>query len=362
MTDDRRAASPGPILLDLDAPQSFPSAPPSAASPPPSAVSPPPLVAEVNETAVVIEAPPQSPASDEPLNGGVPTLPIPRIGGPKWPMRLFVGGTVAAVLTGVGFDAADLLGRAFAVSQGLGWGVAAALGGAGLGLVSILWREWRGLARLRRFEDLRRRTAVAEAGDGGGAQAAGAVAALYAGRRELADGLERLRLHLPDAHDDHQALELVEREVLAPLDAAAYRLTATAARDTALSTALVPVALLDMLIVLWRNLKLVRGVAALYGVRPGYWASLRLMRKLLGNLAVAGVGESVATAAADALGGTLAAAVSANLGKGVVNGLLTARIGLAAMHFCRPVAFSPKRRPSLSGIRAALLGLPKTVL
>ena len=358
MTEDRRAFGPGPILLDLDAPEAPPVAAASAAS-----QAPAPLVAEVNETAAVVEdGPSPPPASDDPLTAKALELPIPRLGGSKWPMRLFVGGTIAAVLAGVGFDAADLLARAFAVSQGLGWGVAAALGGAGLGLVSILWREWRGLARLRRFEDLRRRTAVAEAGEGGGAQAAGAVAALYAGRRELADGLERLRLHLPDAHDNRQVLELVEREVLAPLDAAAYRLTATAARDTALSTALVPVALLDMLIVLWRNLKLVRGVAALYGVRPGYWASLRLMRKLLGNLAVAGVGESVATAAADALGGTLAAAVSTNLGKGVVNGLLTARIGLAAMHYCRPVAFSPKRRPSLSGIRAALLGLPKTVL
>lgn len=358
MTEDRRAFGPGPIVLDLDAAEAPPVAAAFAAS-----QAPAPLVAEVNETAAVVEdAPSPPPASDDPLTAKALELPIPRLGGSKWPMRLFVGGTVAAVLAGVGFDAADLLARAFAVSQGLGWGVAAALGGAGLGLVSILWREWRGLARLRRFEDLRRRTAVAEAGEGGGAQAAGAVAALYAGRRELADGLERLRLHLPDAHDNRQVLELVEREVLAPLDAAAYRLTATAARDTALSTALVPVALLDMLIVLWRNLKLVRGVAALYGVRPGYWASLRLMRKLLGNLAVAGVGESVATAAADALGGTLAAAVSTNLGKGVVNGLLTARIGLAAMHYCRPVAFSPKRRPSLSGIRAALLGLPKTVL
>lgn len=356
MTDDRRAPNPGPLLLDIGE-----AAPPAAES-----VGAPletPLVTEVNETAVLVaeDALPEPTAVDEAAAGG-PLLPVPGAGGPKWPMRLFIGGVGAAVLTGVGFDAADLLTRAFTVSQGLGWGVAAALGGAALGLVAMLWREWRGLARLRRFEDLRRRTHAAEAGDGGGAQAAGAVAALYAGRPELADGLARLRLHLPDAHDDRQILELTEREVLAPLDAAAYRLTAAAARDTALSTALVPVALLDMLIVLWRNLKLVRGVAALYGVRPGYLSSLRLMRKLLGNLAVAGVGESVATAAADALGGTLAAAVSANFGKGVVNGLLTARIGLAAMHFCRPVAFSPKRRPSLSGIRAALLGLSKSVL
>lgn len=362
MTDQNKAGSPlGPLLLDLTPPPGPPSRMAEQAA---EAVEPPPLVmdlAQVDAAAVatVTEAGPSAEEADNNGAGAVVVSP-PAFAPPTWPLRLFIGGTAAAVLTGVGFDAADLLARAFAVSSGLGWGVAAALTGAATGLVSILWREWRGLKRLRRFEELR--TNAAAGTPGGVMRTVPLAAALYADRTEMAGPLARFRLHLPDAHDDGQVLQLFEQEVLAPLDAAAYRQVSDAARDTALATALVPVALLDMLIVLWRNLKLVRAVASLYGVRPGYWASLSLMRRLLGNLAVAGVGEGVQHAAVDMLGGSLAASVSTSLGKGVVNGLLTARIGLAAMHFCRPLAFSPQRRPSLSGVRGLLLGLPKTLL
>lgn len=400
MTDKRRAPddAPGPLLLDLSAAaRNAPSPSPSplgrggeaspgrgfdassgrAAETTPVADAPP-LVMTLDErsaakiTTVPDPVPSSSPffqtgetGADPAVDAAGAAIVAGAPAAPKWPLRLLVGGAAAAVSISVGMDAADMLTRAFAVGPGLGWGAAAALGAAGLGLVGVLWREWRGLARLRRFETLRRRSEHADETDGPGGEAAqtvGAVVALYRGRPELAPGLERLRLNLPDAHDDKRMLELLEREVLAPLDAAAYRLTSAAARDTALATALIPVALLDMLIVAWRNLKLVRAVADVYGVRPGYWGSLRLMRKLLGNLAVAGAGEGMTHVAVDALGGSLAAAVSVNLGKGVVNGLLTARIGLAAMHFCRPAAFSPARRPTLGAIRGALLGLSKTVL
>lgn len=359
MTDQSKAESPlGPLLLDLTPPPAPPSLMAEQAA---EAGEPPPLVmdlAQVEASAVaLVTEPAAADVGEDKATDGSVMLSSPAFAAPKWPLRLFIGGTAAAVLTGVGFDAADLLARAFAVSSGLGWGVAAALTGAATGLLAILWREWRGLKRLRRFEELR-----TDAAAGAVMRTIPLAAALYADRAEMAEPLARFRLHLPDAHDDGQVLQLFEQEVLAPLDAAAYRQVSDAARDTALATALVPVALLDMLIVLWRNLKLVRAVASLYGVRPGYWASLSLMRRLLGNLAVAGVGEGVQHAAVDMLGGSLAASVSTSLGKGVVNGLLTARIGLAAMHFCRPLAFSPQRRPSLSGVRGLLLGLPKTLL
>lgn len=363
----RDDAAPGPMLFDL-------AAPPAPAGPPsPEAV--PPMEMDLSEvTAEVIDDPPSSAgeaSSSSPFAlsaddaAGLPAPP-PLAGG--WSVkvwtRLLVGGIAVAVATGVGFDMADLLTRAFAVSRGLGWGVAAALAGAGLGLVGLLGREWLGLRRLRRFEQLRaaadrlsRDDAAFEPGGGGAERMAATLADLYADRPDMAAALAGLRLHLPDAHDDRQVLRLVEQELLAPLDAAAYRAAAAAARDAALAAALVPVAILDMLIVLWRNLKLVRTIAALYGVQPGYWASLRLLRHMLGNLAVAGAGEGLHHVAVDALGGSLAASLSTSLGKGVVNGLLTARVGLAAMHFCRPLAFSPDRRPRLSGIRGLLLGL-----
>ncbi len=45
-----------------------------------------------------------------------------------------------------------------------------------------------------------------------------------------------------------------------------------------------------------------REIAALYGARPGYVGSLRLLRRMLANIAVAGVAESAHHVAVEALG------------------------------------------------------------
>ena len=47
------------------------------------------------------------------------------------------------------------------------------------------------------------------------------------------------------------------------------------------------------------------------------------------------------------VGHGIAAKVSARLGEGVLNGLLTARIGLCAMAVCRPMPFAAERAPTL---------------
>ncbi|MGQ9365973.1 YcjF family protein [Azospirillum sp. A39] len=278
--------------------------------------------------------------------------------------RWLAGALGALVAVALGFDTADLLARSFAVSLALGTAVAAAVAVALVAAVAMLVRELRSLKRLRRIEELRGEAdrLEGEAGHGEGDRFAGALAALYRGRPELAPSLERLKDAITDAHDDAEVVRLIDREVLAELDRAAYQLTLRASRDTAVATALSPAAAVDLAIVLWRNLRLVRQIATLYGVRPGYLGSLRLLRRMLANLAVAGVAESAHHVAVEALGGSLAAAISTRVGQGVINGLLTARIGLTAMHTCRPVAFGPHNRPSLGRIRAELLSLPKQVL
>ncbi|RUW87178.1 DUF697 domain-containing protein, partial [Mesorhizobium sp. M8A.F.Ca.ET.023.01.1.1] len=50
----------------------------------------------------------------------------------------------------------------------------------------------------------------------------------------------------------------------------------------------------------------------------------------------------------------LAARLSAKLGEGVVNGMMTARIGIAAMETARPLPFSAAKRPGLGDFLAAL--------
>ena len=47
-----------------------------------------------------------------------------------------------------------------------------------------------------------------------------------------------------------------------------------------------------------------------------------------------------------------------SVGEGLINGALTARIGVAAMEVCRPLAFQARPRPGVAGlIRGAFKGL-----
>ena len=58
------------------------------------------------------------------------------------------------------------------------------------------------------------------------------------------------------------------------------------------------------------------------------------------------------------LGGTVLAKLSRRFGEGLVNGALTARVGVAAMEVCRPMPFSDGRKPKVRGIiKRALSGL-----
>ena len=57
-------------------------------------------------------------------------------------------------------------------------------------------------------------------------------------------------------------------------------------------------------------------------------------------------------------GGGILSKLSRRFGEGVVNGALTARVGLAAMELCRPLPFAALEKPGTSAtISRALAGI-----
>ena len=126
------------------------------------------------------------------------------------------------------------------------------------------------------------------------------------------------------------------------------------AKRVALVTAISPRALVDLLFVGSEVLRLIRRIATLYGGRPGTIGFFRLARATLTHLAVTGGMAAGDSLVQQVLGTGIAARLSARLGEGVVNGLLTARVGIAAIEVCRPLPFINGSPPRLVDVMATL--------
>jgi putative membrane protein len=227
-------------------------------------------------------------------------------------------------------------------------------------LLALIVRELAALARLSRLDAIQEAAARALAGADVVA-ARGVVAMierLYAGRPETDWGRARLAERKDEVFDADGLLALAAGEVLGPLDRAAEREVEAAARQVAAVTAFVPIALADVATALAANLRMIRRIAEIYGGRGGVFGSVRLIRGVLGHLVATGavaVGDDLISSVA---GGGLLSKVSRRFGEGVVNGALTARVGVAAMEVCRPIPFGPGERPSVTGmLKRALTGM-----
>lgn len=260
-----------------------------------------------------------------------------------------LGGLVSLAL---GLAVTHLIEDLFARSQGLGWIGAALAALAGLAFIVVVGRELFGLLRLARIEKLHARaTAVLASDDRNEARAV--VSDLLRLAKEnphLAHGRAVLVRHVDDIIDGADLVRLAERELMRPLDDEARRLISQAAQRVSVVTAVSPRAAIDMIFVLISALRLIRQIAKLYGGRPGWLGLAKLFRQAVTHLAVTGTVALGDGLISQALGHGLASRLSAKLGEGVLNGFLTARLGLAAMDVIRPLPYATLPRPVLSDL------------
>jgi putative membrane protein len=261
------------------------------------------------------------------------------------------------LLLGLGLAVENLIIDLYAIAPWLGWVALGLAVLAVLAFLAIIGREVAGIWREQKIESLREAAIDALAVKDHRA-AKGIVSdllSLYGSRASAAQGSARLRGLTDEIIDADDRLAIAERELLAPLDLQAKRAIAGAAKQVSLVTAVSPRAIVDVAFVIFVAVRLLRTLARIYGGRPGLFGFLRLAKAAFNHLAVTGgmaVGDSLMQ---QVLGLGLAARISAKLGEGVLNGLMTARFGLAALSVCRPLPFIREETPKIGDVAGELI-------
>jgi len=324
--------SKGPVVIDIDEGD---SAAPDRAPPVPDDLAPP--EGRAMQAAMAHVARPPSPLA-----------------------RLFWGLVIALVGTAVAVAAWDFAVDLLQRMPVLGYAVSAMAVALLIVLIVIALREIAAFARLNRLDSLRSgaEAALADEDLGGARQTVTRLRSLYKDRPELRWNHARLGDREGEQFDPASLLELAETEMLGPLDAQATREIELATRQVATVTALVPLALADVVGALVLNLRMIRRIAEIYGGRAGVLGGWRLTRSVMAHLVATGavaVGDDMISSVA---GGNMLSKLSRRFGEGVVNGALTARVGVAAIEVCRPLPFLRAARPSVTGmVKRALTGL-----
>lgn len=260
----------------------------------------------------------------------------------------------------LGVAAWAFIDRLFADYPLLGWVATVLVALFVLASLMIALREWSAYARLMRLDGVHKAALAAIASHDltAARKVVGQIEMLYAGRPDTEWGRARLKERAGDLFDADALLALAEAELLGPLDRAARLEIEAAARQVATVTAIVPLALADVATALLSNLRMIRRIAEIYGGRAGALGSWRLLRTVLTHLVATGavaVGDDLIHSVA---GGGLLSKLSRRFGEGVVNGALTARVGVAAIEVCRPLPFAVLPKPRVSNlVSRALAGL-----
>ena len=234
--------------------------------------SPPP--ADRQTAPVLMEAEPDAPTE---LSGSwrpneLPSL-LPSVGGLHWvALGIAVMLVTLALLSAIGFvlslaDRSTILGWASGLALGLGVGL----------IVRGLVGEWRGYRTLQTVDRLRA-TLMSD------------TASIEVLRRAALGWLEQVSTLLPDADGARRAIQLaptaieiqaaLRNRIADPLHQAAKAIGRQAGIQAACLIAISPPTSWDGLIAGLRGLVVIREVARLFGLRPGWAVTLMLLRKV----------------------------------------------------------------------------------
>ncbi|PKM05193.1 MAG: hypothetical protein CVV16_01845 [Gammaproteobacteria bacterium HGW-Gammaproteobacteria-6] len=240
------------------------------------------------------------------------------------------------------------LGAAFEWSQ---WSIAlwqwqpvAGVISAGLGL-SLLTSgafAWRGLRkqrlRLTALEQLRKemQQALKDPAQRLALDWLDRVQALYQGT-PLGAQLKTACAGLDQSHSADEVSRRLNTEFYQLIDQPVRQLIRREAAGTGMLVATSPWVSVDLLLVIWRNMRMMQRIAGHYGLPVGQLGRWRLARHVLRNIALAGGSELAIGALSDSFLSGLMEKLAARIGQGIGIGLYSSRLGHFTLDICRVV-------------------------
>ncbi|WP_114767080.1 YcjF family protein [Vibrio rhodolitus] len=271
---------------------------------------------------------------------------------PKKGRKWLAAGLLTSFAALVGWQAVDSVVQAVQSADwlALGWaGFISAIAALGLGAIGKeLWK----LRRLRNHFSIQEASeALLQSDSVGQGKAFCEKLAHDSGVKPETPSYDRWLNGVNPSHSDAEILDMYDAIVVAEQDKRATAIVTRHATESAALVAISPLAAADMLLVAWRNFKMIDNLADVYGIELGYWSRLQLFKSTLVNMAAAGASELAIDAGMDLMSMDLAGKLSARAGQGIGVGILTARLGLKAMSLLRPMPWHAERAVKLSAIR-----------
>ncbi|AIW18541.1 TIGR01620 family protein [Vibrio coralliilyticus] len=275
---------------------------------------------------------------------------------PKTGRRWLASGLLMAFSGLVGWQAIDSIITSVQSADwlALGWaGFMSTLAVLGIGAIGKeLWK----LKTLRHHFSVQEQSeALIEANSVGQGKAFCESIAKQSGIKTVSPSYDRWTHSVNASHSDAEVLDMYDAMVVSEQDKKATKIVTQHATESAALVAISPLAIADMLLVAWRNFKMIDSLADVYGVELGYWSRLKLFKATLINMAAAGASEIAIDASMDLMSMDLAGKVSARAGQGLGVGILTARLGVKAMALLRPIPWHPDRKVNLGAIRKQIV-------
>jgi len=273
-----------------------------------------------------------------------------------WIMGLFLTCVISYASISIWGFATQLITQ----NMWLGWGFTALVIATGLAVLIAISKDLLALRRLKNVSTLRQAAAdaITYSNSDQARNAAGQIAFLYRNRPELRDAIQAQKTAQSELVDGFAIVEDTERLIIAPLDKQATAEIERAARQVATVTALIPLAMADIIAAFVINLRMIRNIAEIYAGRGGVFSSWRLLQSVMSHLITTGAVAIGDDWLGQVFGSSLLAKLSRRFGEGMVNGALTARVGRAAIEVCRPLEFRTEDRPKVTQIlKRALQGV-----